>query len=61
MIASKYITGRGLPSLEYVAKMVNKHPNTIRNWHSDNFILFEMVVAGCVKKYLSANAQSMYN
>ena len=51
MKASTYIKDvMGLPSLAHVAKMVNKHPDTINNWYKKEFDLFEIIVLGCVSK-----------
>jgi hypothetical protein len=54
MTASKYIKARGLPSLAYMSRRVNKPPETLNNWYRDNFSLFEVVVLGCVElEYLT--------
>ena len=50
MKASTYIKDHGLPSLAHVAKIVNKHPDTINNWYKKEFDLFEIIVLGCVSK-----------
>ena len=49
MTASKYIRSKGLPSLQYVADKINKHPSTLHDWYKNNFALFEAVVDGCVE------------
>ena len=50
MTASDYIKDHGLPSLAHVARMINRHPDTIRNWYNnpDDFELFQAAVAWCM-------------
>jgi len=50
MTASKYVKDKGFKSLAEVSRLCNKNTNTLYNWYSDNFQLFEAVVEGCKSK-----------
>lgn len=51
MTASEYIKSKGLPSLAYVARKVNKTEATLFNWYRDNFDLFKYTVNGVLGEY----------
>ncbi len=48
--ASKYVKSLGLPSVAYVARKVNKHPQRLFEWYDNNFDLLEAVVLGIKAK-----------
>jgi len=50
LTASEYVKDKGLPSVAYVARKINEHPQRLFEWFTDNFDKFEAVVTGVLSK-----------